>query len=194
MHPWQLGGIFPLPPVADEAAPRAGLSRGVEQGVRRRIRYARDVNQNVGALNFLAGARGGDRVVQPVRSPTAGQRDVWGDIAEGHALYASAPVLVPGEAARALLKGRSGYGPDGSTVRSFNKDQVALPDMAAESPFERDVLPGPGRELLERLVDHSWRSEEELKEMAEVRPYVDPVLKNNWGVYLSFLKEFRRRS
>ncbi len=131
-----LGNFSMLPSVADEPVPKVGLSRAVVQRMQRRRRWAHEVNQIVGALNWLAE----DHHAQSDETITASQKEVWSEVAGGHELYAVAPVLAPREGASALLKGRSSYELDESTLRSFNR-------TAAEAPFARDVLPGPERAL-----------------------------------------------
>ena len=154
--------------------------------LRRRRQVA--VNNTVDALNWLSGGVGASANGRLVQCHT----DAWADISAAHDEYGGAPVLVPSEAARALPGHKAGYGLD-ATFRPFQKDLLSLPSEAWSAPMATSVLGEAERVLLEGLAEMSLRSEEEKHDIPEVKPYWDPVLRNNRKQYIAFVQMLSER-
>ncbi len=80
----------------------------------------------VDALNWMYGARPGE-AGREVRDC---HREVWGDLRGCLEEFSQAEVLVPSEAARALLRHRAGYGLEDATLRPFQMELLSLPAEA----------------------------------------------------------------
>lgn len=84
------------------------------------------------------------------------------------------------EAARALLRGRSGYAEGGSTVIPFRAELVALPEDTSGAPFVCDVLPAEAAKFVADGYRPMLKDQHELLQAVdhwpEIRPYMDVVL------------------
>ena len=178
--PWGVGELFPLPLPEVEPPPHPSLSRGTRQRVSRRRTLTTGVRGTVAALNWLAGCEGS----QPSGDVMECHKEVWADVTSAHAGLSGAPVLVPGEASRALLRHKAGYGLEDSTLRPFQKDLVALPEDACAAPFAADLLEPSERMMLEGLTGRLLKSDAELEGTPEVVPYMDPVLRHDRSKYV----------
>ena len=72
--------------------------------------------------------------------PTSCQREIWEDVDMLVGRFEKAPRLRPREAARALLRHKSGYSDAESILMPYQKGRVSLPASAHDCPRTRDVL------------------------------------------------------
>jgi hypothetical protein len=99
------------------------------------------------------------------------------------------------EAIQELLQSAVSYsGDDGSTtVRSYQRDLVSLPDCGA-SPIPMDqVIDSVGRDMLKDPLASMLLSEDEFGQLMEdgdlIRPYMDVVLQNDSNQYQQFVRD-----
>ena len=110
------------------------------------------------------------------------------------------PSPIAGEAARMLLRAKSGYGFGDKNVTPFVKNRVSLParDELWDAPMALDVLPGEARHYLEGFEHEMLRETTDYLELLEhgpdIVPYMDPILSNDPSAYADFVRELYCRS
>ena len=186
--------VLPLPRCGEEDKPRSELSRGTRQRVCRRARVVTRTNECIDALNWLAGS---PNAADPAFSSSV-QRDVLAHI--GSCIREpTEPVPSEEASARALLASRAGYevSEPGANLAPFKRGSVSLPGETDSAPFATDVLPEKARRMLEGFEEYMLKSSEEYMEVIDhgvpIKPYMDPVLKNNPGTYRKFIGDLDKR-
>ena len=145
------------------------------------------INDTSHALNWMAGSR---NTCSASSIDSNQSSDVAGLIARvGASLteHLASDYAIPGEAAalRELLKGRSGYCPDGSAnLASFTKPaDVSLPATVDNAPLLVDVLRGTDADHFlcgEGLVERMLRPRSEISaSLADLTPFWDPCLRRH---------------
>ena len=188
------GDLFPLSHFPIEQVVNK-VSRGTQQRILRRAQRVRMKNEVVDSLNWMMGCSA------PPDAPEASndQRRVHERISR--LVDERGPPLgecITEEASRALLGSVPGYDLDAdSTLASFKKGNVSLPESVADAPMATALLPESHRDLLEDFEQHMLLSDKEFEEVDDhgrpIELYMDPVLDKDSKEYLNFVLDLHRR-
>jgi len=188
--------LFPLPllPTPSRASPLLG--RGVSQRVGRFSCSIRAANETIQTLNQLSGCKDGRTAL----SPSAARDQAVEEILAVHCANRPPALLESPEAALdALLGSKATAYEDGEQVHSapFVQDNLSLPALAGQCDLV-SCLEGEDLADLTRFEERLMFTHDELREVlsrdGRARTYWDPILENNPGKYLTFLKSLRSRN
>ena len=187
--PTPVGGtLFPLSYRAVPLVDGTGVHR---RRARRRAARAREANEAIFGLNFLAGlgalrvpAADGDNSLQ-----AAAIRDVFAFVDECEYDQCSEEGSF-----HEILRGRAGYDSDTTAQGSLAPYQpplLAVPDDVSQAPFARDIV-GPGAHSFLDGIKRMLRSQEQVELLdslhGPITIYVDPVLKRSRRQYVGFCR------
>eukprot|EP00438_Fugacium_kawagutii_P013651 Skav213124 [mRNA] locus=scaffold107:139529:142876:+ [translate_table: standard] len=184
--------LMPLPHIQVENGDhRFELSEGAKRRLVRRVDNAVRVNNIIDSLNEMAGF---DRCSsqKPSKAHKAAHQQLLSSVAQSPRSVTHVQLR---EAVHELLHhGLLSYGTGEearSTVRSFHKGSVSLPESGAQVFQAKDLLDDAGRVILEDPFTHLFRPEVELDKKCQ--PYMDVILKNDQGMYEEFVRDLWSR-
>jgi hypothetical protein len=181
--------LLPLPSVKVENPPsRSEVSEGRLRRSKRRSANAEKVNGIIESLNEMAGYGEFSQ-----RRPTKAQQTAHQNLfsAVSHAPRCDIDVQ-PREAVYELLRtGLSCYGSEeearSTTVRSYSKGLVSLPESGAEVFSAEELLDDIGRDILQD--PHSHMFQHDVQRNSKLKPYMDEVLKQSPQTYHDFVAD-----
>ena len=189
--------VFPLPRLQDVQSLRPGLSKSVRQRVLRRGRRAVVVNEVIDALNLLAAGSGAAAAGLPAAAlQSSVQKQLFCSVSASLSL----PSCTEQEAVNVLLSADLSYSGEEipSTVVSYDRSLVSLPQVGAKIPELREVLDNFGRDFLADYPKNLLLSEAERGSLHEqgvsVKAYMDVRLRQSPQLYLQFLKDLVSRN
>lgn len=184
--------LFPLPSCA-EVPHSAGLS--VSQRRRRaKLRsFSQQTNSIIGVLNEMyAPSHKGDFSLLscPSKAQLESQHAIFTEVAKQKTPN---KVLSMREAVQELLQNDLSYsGEVATTVRSFDKDLLSIPESGHSAIDLSTVLDEVGREVIEDPHRCMLLSEDEWGSVIESEPplhtYMDPILQHDLPKYVDFIK------
>ncbi|CAK0860257.1 unnamed protein product, partial [Prorocentrum cordatum] len=180
--------LFPLPRWRLPELPVADSVRSMALRRRERLVFKMG-NEAVGALNWLAGFRGGPAHFDP--DPM--QLEVLERICElASRRYPGPDALSERAAVRRLLRGHAPRDGAGCLTRvaPFRKGLVSLPETVEGCPPFEDVAPPEVQRFLKGHPERMLRAD---SPSSTVTPYFDPALKRSVKTYRQFIIDLRRR-
>ena len=179
--------VLPLPFVSEKMEPNSFPSLRSKRRAFRRYGNAKRVNGIISTLNEMAGfAANGGGSSSLTKAQDLAHQQLFSSVA--HAPR-SATHFSSREALYELLHcGLSSYGSEEearSTVRSYNKCLVSLPETGAQVFSAEELLDDTGRGILQDPFHHLFS--EDVSHAPRVKPYMDEVLKSNTSLYHDFI-------
>lgn len=187
--------LFPLPLLPDRlSAPRLQsgyISIGSKRNFRRRAHHASQVNQIISTLNEMTG-HGGEHRFKPSKAQKCAQQSLLVQVA--HSPKCAAPVQLREAVHELLHLSPSSYLAEEearSTVRSYNKGLVSLPNPGDKVFSAESLLDDIGRDILWDPIDKLFSPEVSLD--SKLKPYMDDVLRNDSRAYHDFVGDLWKR-
>ena len=179
--------VLPLPFVSEKMEPNIFPALRSKRRAFRRYGNAKRVNGIISTLNEMAGfAANGGGSSSLTKAQDLAHQQLFSSVA--HAPR-SATHFSSREALYELLHcGLSSYGSEEearSTVRSYNKCLVSLPETGAQVFSAEELLDDTGRGILQDPFHHLFS--EDVSHAPRVKPYMDEVLKSNTSLYHDFI-------
>lgn len=186
--------VLPLPPFESQCSFVGGRSVCSKRRAARRKSNSQKVNSIINAINEMAGFKSSSSS-SPSRSTQAQQLAHHLLLKSVCNIPKSANHVQPREAIYELLRcGLSSYGSEEearSTVRSYNKALISLPDSGAQVFDAGDLIDDVGRGILQDPYHHLF--EHNMSSKKSVKPYMDEVLRNSPSLYHEFVGDLYDR-
>ena len=186
--------ILPLPPFESQCSFVGGRSVCAKRRAARRMSNSQKMNGIINAINEMAGFK--------VSSTSSSSKMTQAQQLAHHLLLKSvcnipksANHVQPREAIYELLRcGLSSYGCEEearSTVRSYNKALISLPDSGAQVFDAGDLIDDVGRGILQDPYHHLF--EHSISSKKSIKPYMDEVLRSSPPLYHEFVGDLYDR-
>ena len=186
--------IFPITLFPVEAPPANRLCRASKQRILRRRKHLNRCNDTLQALNWLGHATCAERGTLVSNLHAEIRQRVVTLVSERK--LPDDPIS-PEEAARTLLRAKSGYEMADVNVASFEDGLVSLPESVLDAPNAADLGGDDTQVLIKGLCQSQLRSEEELKKLDStlgvITPYMDRTFVRSHKKYVKFLRDLDRR-
>ena len=194
--------LFPLPFLEMEQGPSVGMGVGARRSRAKRVARAHNVNEVIDCLNEVF-APDVSVPAKPMNlSHELSQKAILKQIAHIEDTSCKHADKNLREAARQLLHTSHSYDCEEvasvTTVRPYQRDNVAIPQVGSQPPRVMEVLDNVGREVLEdfshsMLLDHQeWGKV--CEKQSHVKTYMDERLKSDPQLYQQFIRDLYKRN
>ena len=183
--------LFPLPEMRQKAGPSGGHATSVhaKRRYRRRVENIHHANSLISTLNAMNGFSNpsSSKITQ---SQQAAHQQILQQIVNSP--RSDKPVQVREAVHELLHMDPSSYVEDEvrSTVRSYCRELVSLPETGAKVFEAGDLLDETGREILQDPQGHLFQ---QVSQSTKVKPYMDEVLRADENIYHGFIVDLWHR-